>query len=535
MMKKIMVMALAVMSVLIMGCAPAAGPDSSNGPVVISGDQNGATITVSGDGTILRNVTNASLVINSNVKSLVFENSKLKKVTANSNAELCFSNTQIEELESNGNVVIKGNTTTGAGRSARAANPDKQAEKAKVVIDKLVMKGNVQAGVGLYKKIERAANASDKYFEFPEESTARVENYDDGVNATLDLSPVYEGFDGVKIDVTNKPANVPGKSQMDVNLKKGDMENEIFWGHNKDWGNNVHNKAIVEGDYFYWPFLEANKDYEFSITYRAENDNGSGSKLLASKTVKVTPTRGKGDVEIFLDENKGTMELKEEGDIVWTKQPQQIFKDANANVSYELFKYDNNGVLAWITEKRVKTDCEGGAFDGFNIYKDGFFPALDDRNNIYNNKVFLIMNYNLESFDKIGGEEYKYSIHTPITKKFSNEITFDKSKYEPAFDVELDKENKCINITIQPSNKAKALWKMTGGTKLWFRVVKGETPVEGTDGWFEIDSLPQTPISLGNVTFPEGALELQVQLCKDNPNNSEPPIYVDWVIKKTVQ
>lgn len=435
-------------------------------------------------------------------------------------------------MEVNSNVVIK-ESASGSGRSARAANTDKKAEKAKVVIDKLVMKGNVEAGVGLYKMIERAANASDKYFEFPEESTARVENYDDGVNTALALSPVYEGFDGVKIDVTNKPANIPGKSQMDVNLKKGDMENEIFWGDNKDWGNNVHNKAIVEGDYFYWPFLEANKDYEFSITYRAENDNGSGSKLLASKTVKVTPTSGRGDVKIFLDENKGTVEFKENGDIAWIKKP-QIVKNEIASVSYALFNYDKNGNLVWITQKNIKTDCDGGAFDGFNIYKDGFYPALDGReNNIYNNKVFLIMNYDLESFDTVSGKKYLYSIHTPITKNYSNEITYDKSKYETAFDVELDRESKAMKITVMPSAKTKALWKMEGATQLWFRVFDGNDKVGdgtvGDDSWVNIDSLTENPMSLGEVDLPSGALELQVQAFDGNNN------WKAWILKKTVQ
>lgn len=526
-MKRFMIAAMVVFSVFLFGCnLNVDEPKSSVGADGFE-DKNGETITVSENGKTISKIKNASLVIDSGVSVLTIDTAVLKKVTVNSNAEISFINTYIEELESNGNVVIKEVKSSGSGRSARAANADKQAEKAKVVIDKLVMKGNVQAGAGLYKKIERASDASDKYFEFPEDSTAKVENYDDGVNAVLSLSPVYEGFEGVKVDVTNKPANIPGKSQMDVNLKKGDMENEIFWGHNKDWGNNVHNKAIVEGDYFYWPFLEAGKDYEFSITYRAENDNGSGSKLLASKTVKVTPTSGRGDVKIFLDENKGVVDFQENGNIVWTKTP-QIIENAIANVSYELFKYNNDGVLEWITQKNIKTDCDGGAFDGFNIYKDGFYPALDDRNNIYNNKVFLIMNYDLESSDTVGEKEYLYSIHTPITKNYSNEITFDKSKYVTAFDVELDRENKAMKITVMPSAKTKALWKMEGAIKLWFSVAQGETKV-GESEMIDIDALPETPIPLKAANLPSGALELQVQAFDSNNN------WKAWIIKKTVE
>lgn len=204
-MKKTAIIALAAFSMFVFGCKH--GPDENNNVVIA---ENGKTIS---------NVSGVDLEINSGVTSLTIENSVLNKVTVNSDVVISFSNTTIEEMEVNSNVVIK-ESASGSGRSARAANTDKKAEKAKVVIDKLVMKGNVEAGVGLYKVIERAANASDKYFEFPEESTARVENYDDGVNTALALSPVYEGFDGVKIDVKNKPANIPGKSQMDVNLKK---------------------------------------------------------------------------------------------------------------------------------------------------------------------------------------------------------------------------------------------------------------------------------------------------------------------------
>ena len=104
-----------------------------------------------------------------------------------------------------------------------------------------------------------------------------------------------------------------------------------------------------------------------------------------------------------------------------------------------------------------------------------------------------------------------------------------------AFDVELDRTdntNVTMKITVMPSAKTKALWKMEGVTKLWFTVAQGEKKV-GESEKIDIDALPETPILLkleeGKLDLPSGALELQVQAFDSNDN------WKAWIVKKTVQ
>ncbi|MCQ2577937.1 MAG: hypothetical protein MJ176_05350 [Treponema sp.] len=540
MMKKIMVMALAVMSMLIIGCAPAVGGDdatpSSDG--IYYEDKNGETITISENGKTISNIKNASLVIDLSVTSLVLENTILNKVEVVSGAdvELSFSNTQIEEFEVNGDVTIKEKDSSSGNRSvrtARAANSDKQAEKAKVVIDKLVMKGNVQAGVGLYKKIEREDSDSEFVFEKDCAEKVKVDSFDNN-GTVLGLTAVTSGFKGVNIELTDKPdasSFADEKFTMDVRIKKGDMENQVFWGTNYpdsyQTDDHIIPKKIVLADNFYWPYLEKNEEYEITIMY-LEATTGTDGKLLASNTIKVTPEDGKSDV-IFLDKYKGNLTLKENGDIEWTKTPDIEEKEC-AKISYELNSRNSAGIPVWNSARVIKADCSD-KYTGFNIYKDGFYPeksGMHEGGKYLYNKVCLLVNYNLYSYDSYNGEEYYYGVHTPLIKDYTNEITYDESKYETAFDVELDKEKKCINITIQPSDKAKALWKMTGGTKLWFTVAQGETKV-GESEMIDIDALPETPIPLKEANLPSGALELQVRAFDSNN------IWKAWIISKTVE
>jgi len=543
-MKRIIFIALAVMSVLLMGCAQAAGGNApaADSSGIVYEDKNGETITVSENNSTISNIRNASLVIGAgvtklsigNVKDLTIKNATLEKLTVESSAELSFVNTQIEELESNGNLVIKEGTSSSGSRTARAAraaNAEAQAEKASVVIDKLVMKGNVEAGVGLYKKIERAADKQDKYFEFAKDSTAKVEEYDDGSGnvATLGLSPVYDGFEGVKVDISNKPQLASGILAMSAFLKKGDNDNNIFWADNSNWSTNIHAKTIVDGDYFYWPFLEANKEYDLTITYGREKDGG-GTVLLATKTIKVNPTSGRGDSVVPFGDNIGEMKLEENGDIVWTKEPQIVVNDSST-VSYELFSKQENGEIQWITMRTIVTNCDGGAFNGFNIYKDGFLPKPQlDANSvyIYNNKVFLIMNYNYESKDTIDGKDYLYSVHAMLTKEYSNEITFDASKYETFFDFELNKDDKKIVITKMPSEKTMALWKNAKGAQLCWKIYPDPDNSSSEDFAFldaqltNLTSEINIPENLDKMDWTKDKYLIQCHLNEDNYN---PPTY----------